>query len=92
MSAEEGAHGDAPDMSKSILPGYKSLCATRNDQIKSLLYDPDNFRKLFCLDCKKHKPNYLCMKCRVVPITDQRGDLYIYGEYVGQIDLSELRK
>lgn len=88
MSVGEGAHGDAPDTNKSVFPKYKPTHQTTDTVLKSLWFDQDNFRKTFCLDCRHHKVEYICMKCRIDMIDDVRAFLTIRGQYVGEVSLS----
>jgi hypothetical protein len=91
MRGEEGAHGSTPKH-KIVLPKHKPSRGTRDAYIKCLLFDPDNFRKNYCLDCDHHKVDYICMKCRLDIIDDRVVDVYLRGHSIGQVKLEELGK
>ncbi len=49
--------------------GNKYYPPTGDRDIDALLFDPD-FRKNYCLDCKFHKPRYVCLRCKATIINN----------------------
>lgn len=75
MSVEKGAHGDAPDKSKSVLPKHKSLPVVP-DYVFDLLHD-SQFRHNFCeKGCRwAGKRQRRCWRCQAELSQDGQ---YIY--------------
>jgi hypothetical protein len=65
---------------------YKTI--PENSLIHTLVYYPDTFRGVHCLDCKNHKPGYICLKCKA-EIHAEAGyvDVTRAGDFIGRYEL-----
>lgn len=65
----------------------KFIPETMDEFIQSLLFDPD-FRKDHCLDCRHHKPQYICLKCKA-DIHEGYVDVVLRGNECRRVTLTE---
>lgn len=87
MIVEEKKGGSSAQKTVSIdkiaLEQYKPIPA--NSFIHELIYNP-NFRRDNCIDCKHHRPQYICQKCKA-EIHDGFVDVTTSGTYMGRFAL-----
>lgn len=90
VEKENGAVGTA-QLAKSIYINILHDNKSFYDFVRDLLYNPD-FRKIHCLECKNHKPMYLCLKCHAEPDTPGYFHVTIKGKSRGRLCFEELGK